>query len=336
MTAALLTSIDRARRYLTEIPGAVSGSGGHNQTFAAACALVNGFALSEHDAFALLAAEYNQRCSPPWSDRELWHKIKSAAAATQDKPRGHLLGTEAPRPAPSRVTCSTPARPKLDPATAVENWLKGFRCTEFDLWDASPIKPPADFRLGTARMLTFTHAQGELLNIVWKYELTADGKARPSGCGETRERDEWIQRIAKEQPQSTAGAWIRMNPVDGRGIADANVAAFRYALVECDGVPLELQLPLLAKLPIPTMAILTSGGRSYHAWVRVDADDANDYRKSVKRMLELLARFGVDGKNSNPSRLSRLPGVVRSIGAAGDGRQRLLYLNPKPEQRSIL
>jgi hypothetical protein len=44
----------------------------------------------------------------------------------------------------------------------------------------------------------------------------------------------------------------------------------------------------------------------------------------------------VDTKNKNPARLSRLPGVVRQIGANGDGRQRLFYLNPQPEQKAIL
>jgi len=83
-------------------------------------------------------------------------------------------------------------------------------------------------------------------------------------------------------------------------------------------------------------AVIGSGGRSVHAWVKVDARDADEYRATVAQMLALLARFGVDGKNKNPSRLSRLPGARREIGAAGDGVQRLLYLNPKPEGRSIL
>jgi hypothetical protein len=68
----------------------------------------------------------------------------------------------------------------------------------------------------------------------------------------------------------------------------------------------------------------------------VDARDAVEYRAIVARMLELLARFGIDGKNKNPSRLSRLPGARREIGAAGDGVQRLLYLNPNPGERGIL
>jgi hypothetical protein len=131
---------------------------------------------------------------------------------------------------------------------------------------------------------------------------------------------------------TTSGAWLRQNPVDGQGVADANVTAFRFALIESDILPLDLQLSLLAKVPLPIAAILTSGGASLHAWVQVDATDADDYRKTVSKMLEILAKFGVDGKNKNPSRLSRLPGAMRHIGANGeDGRQRLLYLNPDPQ-----
>ncbi len=50
--AVTITALERARKYLAAIPGAVSGQGGHDQTFSAACALVNGFALSEADALA--------------------------------------------------------------------------------------------------------------------------------------------------------------------------------------------------------------------------------------------------------------------------------------------
>jgi hypothetical protein len=70
--------------------------------------------------------------------------------------------------------------------------------------------------------------------------------------------------------------------------------------------------------------------------VKVACRDAAEYRATVARMLALLAKFGVDGKNKNPSRLSRLPGARRVIGALGDGVQRLLYLNPQPEERRAI
>lgn len=67
----------RAARYLGRLDGAVSGCGGHNATFHAACVLVHGFGLARGQALALLA-EYNRRCKPPWSRRELEHKIDQA------------------------------------------------------------------------------------------------------------------------------------------------------------------------------------------------------------------------------------------------------------------
>lgn len=340
MNSTIGNLIDRARAYTMTIPGAVSGEAGHNQTFAVACALVYGFALPEYEALALLR-EYNERCQPPWSEAELKHKLKSAMLSTHRKPRGHLLSASAgrvdrggflPRSEPSAAP-----RIKIDPATATENFLQGFRCDEVDLWEASPIRPPDDWTKDALTLLAFLFEPGEKINFVSAFSLAKDGKASPKGKGETVERDSLLTRWRKEgMPGSDAGGWLRMNPLDGQGIADANVKAFRFALVECDAVPLELQLPLLARLPLPIAAILTSGGRSIHAWVKVDAKNLPDYRQTVSRMLELLAKFGVDGKNKNPSRMSRLPGVVRRIGAQGDGRQRLLYLNPEPRQRAIL
>jgi hypothetical protein len=157
------------------------------------------------------------------------------------------------------------------------------------------------------------------------------------GKGVTLERDALVSRFEQNGSDSSdAGGWLRMNPVDGQGIADANVTACRFALLDSDTLPPDLQLALFAKLPLPIAAILSSGGQSVHAWVKVDACDVAEYRQAVSQLLGLLAKFGVDRKNKNPSRLSRLPGACRVIGAVGDGVQRLLYLNPVPEQRSIL
>lgn len=332
MTRQLVDSLARARAYVDKIPGAVSGAGGHDQTFTVARALVTGFCLSEGDAMRLLL-EYNTRCSPPWSEQELRHKLESASSTPSNKPRGWLLGDRRLLPA-VRPPVARPAQ-RIDPATAVENFLKGFRADECEVWEASPIRPPDDWQTDAAALVSALYRPGEQINVVTEY-LEKDGKARPVGDGLTIERDEFLRRFSRAAPASKAGAWLRMNPTDGRGIGDVNVTVFRFALLECDNVPLDLQLSLFARLPLPLACILTSGGKSLHAWVKVDAPDVNEYRRIVARMLALLARFGVDGKNKNPSRLSRLPGVQRTIGMEGDGRQRLLYLDPDPIQRKIL
>ncbi len=70
-------AVRRARAYLARVEGAVSGQGGHNATFRAACILAQRFALGFAEAWPLLL-EWNERCSPPWSEPELRHKLDDA------------------------------------------------------------------------------------------------------------------------------------------------------------------------------------------------------------------------------------------------------------------
>lgn len=76
--------IRRVRAYVAKMPPAVSGQGGHGQTYAAAC-FIAGQGLSEDEEFAVLD-EYNQRCEPPWSDQELEHKLRDARRNTTAQP----------------------------------------------------------------------------------------------------------------------------------------------------------------------------------------------------------------------------------------------------------
>lgn len=69
--------IRRARAYLAAIEGAISGQRGHDRTFRAACVLTHKFGLTFEEAWPLLL-EWNQVCEPPWSERELAHKLSDA------------------------------------------------------------------------------------------------------------------------------------------------------------------------------------------------------------------------------------------------------------------
>jgi hypothetical protein len=75
-----LNTIRRAEAYLDKIPSAVSGQGGHNQTFTAATCLVHGFGLDPDTALGILLSSYNPRCDPPWTEKELRHKVEDAAS----------------------------------------------------------------------------------------------------------------------------------------------------------------------------------------------------------------------------------------------------------------
>jgi len=110
------------------------------------------------------------------------------------------------------------------------------------------------------------------------------------------------------------GAWIRFNPLDGRGVRDDNVTAFRYALIESDTLAVEMQAAIYSEIELPIAALVHSGGKSLHAIVRIDADSKTDYRKRVEFLHHVCAKVGleIDTANKNPSRLSRMPGVTRN------------------------
>ncbi len=80
----------RARRYARALPPAVSGQRGHPTAFRAALMVAVGFDLDEQTAFNILLAEWNPRCVPPWSDRELRRKVHEAGRSDRSV-RGFLL-----------------------------------------------------------------------------------------------------------------------------------------------------------------------------------------------------------------------------------------------------
>ncbi|MGV3518526.1 DNA-primase RepB domain-containing protein [Luteitalea sp.] len=81
--------VDRARRYLAAIPAAVSGEQGDLATFQVCCRLVRGFALTDDEALAAIQ-EWNASCRPPWSERQLQQKIRSARLSGREAIGGLL------------------------------------------------------------------------------------------------------------------------------------------------------------------------------------------------------------------------------------------------------
>ena len=163
--------------------------------------------------------------------------------------------------------------------------------------------------------------ENELVGYVTESWLK-DGKAMPTkGCSD-RTAGELIRSLAKCEDDVGAvlgdynpdvGAWIRFNPLDGKGVNNANVTEFRYALVESDDMDLEKQNAMIRELELPVAALVHSGGKSLHAIVRIDADSYEQYRKRVDFLYKICKKNGmtIDSQNRNPSRLSRMPGVMR-------------------------
>lgn len=143
---------ERAMGFLAKCEGAISGQGGHNRTFAVASALVNGFLLSPEAALRLLKSDYNRKCSPPWSENELQHKVDDAlrAGPPDGKEPGWLLKSDG-RAVTSPVNGAHGGRPQIDCDALVRGYKEFY---QVDVrWGKSGYKE-YDPRLGAYRPRT--------------------------------------------------------------------------------------------------------------------------------------------------------------------------------------
>lgn len=308
---------ERIRLYMQKVDPAISGSGGHNAAFKAACALVNGFGLDLEQAYPFFL-EYNERCQPPWSERELKHKLESAEKASHEKPRGHLLDG-------ARFSTLDKVLPRTKPKEAEPGALK----REFS---EVPLPPSLDDGFRKLLMAAFTENEGVCLSDA--YGPNNEGKCVPNQ-GETCTQKRWLERIAKKPINAIyrkpGGAFMRINPMAfGNEGTDSSVTSFRHVLVEADGESKEKQYGAFVQSELPISVIIDSGGRSVHAWVRVDASNHAEYIERAKTVYRFFA-LDLDSKNKNPSRYSRVPDIKRVLfgmdGEETQSRQTLLAVS---------
>lgn len=202
-----------------------------------------------------------------------------------------------------------------------KNWIEG-----------EEVKEPKDWNPASQliQYLETLFEAGENVGYVTRSWKNEKGKYVPQDKGNwDRTAGQLIEALSKcngdigsvvGDYDSLGGAWIRFNPLDGKGVKNDNVADFRYALVESDGMEIEKQNAILRELELPIACLVHSGRKSLHAIVRVDAADYSEYRKRVDYLYDVCQKNGikVDTQNRNPSRLSRMPGVER------DGRKQFL------------
>ena len=205
-------------------------------------------------------------------------------------------------------------------------------------------KPPASLPLpapmedGWRRLLQTCFRPDEFVAIAIGV-TDKDGRVIPKR-GRTRTAAEWIARIMgkgglERTFPARLGLYMRMNPMREGGAADEHVAGFRHTLIEFDYdsagnvVPREEQYAAIVASGLPVAAVIDSGHKSIHAWVRVDAPDEREYLRRVQIVHDQFKGRLIDPKNRNPSRFSRCPDAVRVTGDI-TRHQRLLALNLGP------
>lgn len=358
--------IERARAYVACMEAAVSGSHGHNATFKAAIALRHGFGLTLNQAWPLML-EYNERCVPPWSHKELQHKLEQVEKTPHQKPRGHLIGelkTSEKSDTQERVPTDDKRNwREFDPAALKQEQRTDIKVDAEWLWKRSPVDcrsmAAGDFlthvSLTGDRLLVFNNERSQGQFIFWNHPDRRGWYRLGERRGETAKFVCGPESTPAELLSARLGVWWLCQPVTGEWKnngekwsrrSEANVAAWRTMVIESDEEGIEPEwLNLLVQLPLRIVALYSSGGRSVHALVRVDLpskavwDQLRDYLKPV------LTRLGADKGVFSAVRLTRLPGCKREGRMVQGGRyerydeprlQRLLFLNPQADWRPIV
>lgn len=195
-----------------------------------------------------------------------------------------------------------------------KNWIEGKEINEPTNWN--PVKEI------TTYLETLFEASENVGYVVSTWQ-NDEGKHLPTKGNWDRTAGELIQQFNQSDGDigailgdynPEAGAWIRFNPLDGKGVKNENVTEFRYALVESDTMDLEKQNAIMRELELPIAVLVYSGKKSIHAIVKVDAANYEEYRKRVDYLYDVCKKNGlsIDSQNRNPSRLSRMPGVERN------------------------
>ena len=216
--------------------------------------------------------------------------------------------------------------PKDEHVVVNPNWL-----------ESREITPPQDWQPQNEiiRFLEALFQPEEKVGYVVQSRLDEEtGRYKPVSRGNSdRTAEQLIEQLRKCKGDigavlgdynTAAGAWVRFNPLDGKGVKNENVTDFRYALVESDNLDIERQNAIIRELELPCAALVYSGGKSLHAIVHIDAENYEEYRRRVDFLYQICQKNGLDPdtQNRNPSRLSRLPGVQR-----GEQKQFLVDTN---------
>ena len=144
---------------------------------------------------------------------------------------------------------------------------------------------------------------------------------------------------------------------------EVSLASFRFAVAEMDEIPVGLMSPEVLRIKaaydadtsqprpkelampkewqyalwmasrLPVAAIIDSGGKSLHGWIKIDGiTTLEQWREWVQPQLfrRILDPMGFDPACKNAGRLSRTVGHVRDNG----NTQKLLYLAPASKNRT--
>lgn len=364
MTPSPKVSIeDRIARYLLAMEAPrrdpADPQDSHHVVFNAARALLHGFGLSPEEARPFLE-EYLQRSDLPWSPAEVAHKLRQVDAQQSKWPRGYLRRTDDWKPTGQvrramGIPTETEVRKKVEfELGRLKQIAARWRDSVTGEWLAnrSAVDPAT---VSAEKFLELLYPAGEKI-LVFENEYS---------------QGEALWPVDGVPTDGRVGIWYLPQPVTGEYLPNPDgkpgpngedpkpsrrtwrcVSAFRYFVLESDEAPMRDWLGWIVQVPLRIEALYTSGSRSVHALIRVDARTKQEWDETKRRMMPFLVASlmcGADRGTWSAVRLSRLPGCLRRgkmipvLDGEGrpqvDGRRRPIkryQAYPKPGEQKLL
>lgn len=168
--------------------------------------------------------------------------------------------------------------------------------------------PAADWRKDLAKLLDIAFETDETI----EFKISDTPNATSELVSNIVGRDDAIKKIMKNL-DSQEGALICVNATKGGADAGDESWRYRYAVIDNPKMSLAKQLAYYKALNLPCAALVNTGANSVQAWVKIGANDREEYDERIDFLFKTLDSqgFKVDASNRSPTMMARMPGVLR-------------------------
>ena len=168
--------------------------------------------------------------------------------------------------------------------------------------------PAADWRKDLAKLLDIAFETDETI----EFKISDTPNATAELVSNIVGRDDAIKKIMKSL-DSQEGALICVNATKGGADAGDESWRYRYAVIDNPKMSLAKQLAYYKALNLPCAALVNTGANSVQAWIKIGANDREEYDERIDFLFKTLDSqgFKVDASNRSPTMMARMPGVLR-------------------------
>ena len=168
--------------------------------------------------------------------------------------------------------------------------------------------PAADWRKDLAKLLDIAFETDETI----EFKISDTPNATAELVSNIVGRDDAIKKIMKSL-DSQEGALICVNATKGGADASDESRRYRYAVIDNPKMSLAKQLAYYKALNLPCAALVNTGANSVQAWIKIGANDREEYDERIDFLFKTLDSqgFKVDSANRSPTMMARMPGVLR-------------------------